>query len=465
MEVKNSVCEEIKDVFTHGVVPSYLNETLIIALLPKCQNPESLSNYRPISLCNSIYKVISKIIVARIRPHLSSLISPVQATFVLGRRGTDNVCIAQELLHTLDNKKKGRVSYMAIKLDLEKAYDRLEWNFVHKVLEAFRFPPKLTKIIMSYIAMTSISVLVNRGALQSFEPSRGIRQGDPLSPYIFILCMEYLGHLIEQKCVDGGWTPLKASKDNVGISHLLFVDDILLFGKVDSAACEAILEVLGKFCAESGQKISLEKSRIYFSPNVSESLKEEVCDKLGIRVTYDIGKNLGFPLRHRGAAHNPYKVIVEKVMSKLAGWKAKYLSFVGRMVLIKSVMSVIPNYVMEGVTLPVHICDKLDKVNRDFLWGSTNEKRRMHMVGWSKVIKSKDDGGLGMQAARAKYIALLSKLNWRMYHEKDALWTKVLLKKYCSILRIRSRDPEKLHSSPNWKAINLGFPIFEKGIC
>ena len=200
MEVKNSVCEEIKDVFTHGVVPSYLNETLIIALLPKCQNPESLSNYRPISLCNSIYKVISKIIVARIRPHLSSLISPVQATFVLGHRGTDNVCIAQELLHTLDNKKKGRVSYMAIKLDLEKAYDRLEWNFVHRVLEAFRFPPKLTKIIMSYIAMTSISVLVNRGALQSFEPSRGIRQGDPLSPYIFILCMEYLGHFIEQVC-------------------------------------------------------------------------------------------------------------------------------------------------------------------------------------------------------------------------------------------------------------------------
>ena len=150
MEVKNSICEEIKEVFTHGVVPSYLNETLI-ALLPKCQNPESLDNYRPISLCNSIYKVISKIIVARIRPHLSNLISPVQATFVPGRRGTNNVCIAQELLHTLDNKKKGRVGYMAIKLDLKKAYDRLEWNFEHRILEAFRFPPKLTKIIMSCI--------------------------------------------------------------------------------------------------------------------------------------------------------------------------------------------------------------------------------------------------------------------------------------------------------------------------
>ena len=132
MEVKNSVCEEIKEIFMHGVVPSYLNETLI-ALIPKCQNLESLSNYRPISLYNSNYKVILKIIVARIRPHLNSLISPVQTTFVPSRRGTDNVIITQELFHTLDKKKKGRVGFMAIKLDLEKAYDRLEWSFVHKV--------------------------------------------------------------------------------------------------------------------------------------------------------------------------------------------------------------------------------------------------------------------------------------------------------------------------------------------
>ena len=132
MEVKNSVCEEIRGIFMHGVVPSYLNETLI-SLIPKCQNLESFSNYRPISLYNSNYKVILKIIVARIRPHLNSLISLVQTTFVPSRRGTDNVIITQELFHTLDKKKKGRVGFMAIKLDLEKAYNRLEWSFVHKV--------------------------------------------------------------------------------------------------------------------------------------------------------------------------------------------------------------------------------------------------------------------------------------------------------------------------------------------
>ena len=272
------------------------------------------------------------------------------------------------------------------------------------------------------------------------------------------------GASIEQKCVNGDWTPLKASKDNLGFSHLLFANDIILFSKFDANGCEAILDVLEKFCLESSQKISPNKSGIYFSPNVSNEMKEEISEKLGIHETNNIGKYLGFPLKHRGVPRNPYNFIVEKVMSKLAGWKAKFLSFVGRVVLIKSVMFAIPNHVMQGVVLPVHVCEKLDKINWDFLWGSTNERRRMHMVGWSKIVKSKEEGGLGLQEARAKNIVLLSKLNWTMNHDHDALWAKVILKKYCSTSRVRSRDPGKLPSSPNWKAISLGFPIFKKGI-
>ena len=105
---------------------------------------------------------------------------------------------------------------------------------------------------MSCITSTSISVLVNGSKLESFHPSRGIRQGDPLSPYIFIMCMEYLTHLIEGKCVDGSWFPLKASRENVGISHLIFADNLILFVKVNNKNCEAIAEVLQTFCSESG---------------------------------------------------------------------------------------------------------------------------------------------------------------------------------------------------------------------
>ena len=105
----------------------------------------------------------------------------------------------------------------------------------------------------------------------------------------------------------------------------------------------------------------------------------------------------------------------------------------------------------------VHLCEKLDKVNRVFLWGTTNEKRKMHLVGWNKIIQTKENGGLGIQEARAKNIALLAKLNWRMNQEKDALWSKVILRKYCSTDRRSSRDPDKLPASPNWIAIKLGF--------
>ena len=135
------------------------------------------------------------------------------------------------------------------------------------------------------------------------------------------------------------------------------------FSKADACGCEAILDVLGKYCRESGQKINLDKSRIYFSPNVRNELKEEISERLGIRETNNIGKYLGFPLKHRGVPRNPYNFIVERVMNKLAGWKAKYLSFAGRAVLIKSIMSAIPNHVMQGVVLPVHVCEKLDKIN------------------------------------------------------------------------------------------------------
>ena len=136
---------------------------------------------------------------------------------------------------------------------------------------------------------------------------------------------------------------------------------------MDLRACDAMVEVLEKFCCESGQRISEDKSQVYFSPNVNSELKEEVCERLGIRETHNIGKYLGFPLRHRGISRNPYNFIAERVMNKLAGWKAKFISFAGRVVLIKSVMSTIPNYVMQGAALPVHVCEKLDKINKDFL--------------------------------------------------------------------------------------------------
>lgn len=149
---------------------------------------------------------------------------------------------------------------------------------------------------MSCISSTSISIAFNRGALEEFYLARGIRQGDPLFLYFFILCMEYLGSLIEKEFMEGNWIPVKASKDNIGISHLYFGDDLMLFAKASKENSVSIKEVLDYICVESGQKVSVEKSRIYFSQNVSSDFKEKMCENIEIHATNNNGKYLGFPL-------------------------------------------------------------------------------------------------------------------------------------------------------------------------
>ena len=174
--VKEVVVREVCLIFSSGVMPNHLNQTLI-TLIPKCTGANYLGSFRPISLCNTIYKIVTKIIVQRIRPLLDKLVSPLQIAFVPGRRGLDNMIIMQELIHTMSTKK-GNQGYMAIKIDLEKAYDRLEWHFIRDVLNLYNLPPDTIKLIMSCISGSSILVLLNGGKLGPFLPSRGIRQGD-----------------------------------------------------------------------------------------------------------------------------------------------------------------------------------------------------------------------------------------------------------------------------------------------
>ena len=221
--------------------------------------------------------------------------------------------------------------------------------------------------------------------------------------------MEYLGSLIEKECIAKRWSPLKASRDNVEISHLFFVDDLMLFAKVSEKGSEIIKDVLDTFCEESWQKVSYEKSRIYFTPYVPSTLKDKVYENLGIHATTNLEKYLGFPPRHKEATRRQFNFVVERVISKLAGWKDKFLSFAGRTLLVKSIMVAIPNYVMQGATLLTHLCEKLDKINKDFLLGSSSDKRKLHLVGWNKIVKSKEEGGLGYISGKGKKYNTTSK--------------------------------------------------------
>ena len=263
-----------------------------------------------------MYKVVTKIIVERLRPFLDKFISPMQMAFVPGRKGIDNMIIAQEVVHSL-GKKRGRTRYMALKIDLEKAYDKQEWSFIKDMFIRANLPNDIIDVIMSCVSSVSTSILFNGEALDPILPSRGIRQGDPLSLYLFILCMDYLGQLIEEKCSANLWQLVKASQSGLAFSHLFFANDLMLFAKVDGVNYSAIRDVLDLFCSFSGQTVSESKSRVYFSPNLDKDTRESLCDILGFASTPFLGKYLGFPLKQPGSSFQDFNFILDRVKQKL----------------------------------------------------------------------------------------------------------------------------------------------------
>ena len=214
------------------------------------------------------------------------------------------------------------------------------------MLTLFYFPENLIKLIMSCVTSVSISLLLNGGSLEPFLPLRGIRQGSPLSPYLFILCMEFLGHLIEEKCAAKLWTSVKASRSGPTFSHLFFANDLVLFASATPENYSIISSMLQEFCNKSGQKVSEAKSRVFFSPNVDLDQRDDLSSILGFNATTNLDKYLGFPIKHSGRQKHDFGAILDRVKKKLAGWKAHMLSMAGRMVLIQASTSTIPSYVM-----------------------------------------------------------------------------------------------------------------------
>ena len=221
----------------------------------------------------------------------------------------------------------------------------------------------------------------------------------------------------------------------------------------------AIRDVLDTFCSISGQTVSETKSRVYFSPNMD---RESLCDILGFASTPFLGKYLGFPLKQSGTSHD-YDFILDRVKQKLAEWKANCLSLAGRRMLIQSSFADIPSYIMQCSYLPGRVLDGLDRVNRNFLWGSTNSTKKIHWVGWEKVTKPKEERGLGLQTAKGRNVALLSKLIWRFHTEGEASWVKVLKMKYCSQRRRVAANADSLPYSSTWAAMKKGVDTFNKG--
>ena len=190
--------------------------------------------------------------------------------------------------------------------------------------------------------------------------------------------MDFLGQLIQKKCDAKVWCSVKASRSGLAFSHLFFADDLVLFAKANAENCIATREVLDNFCNLSDQTVNEAKSRVYFSPNVDQDDEEAFSEILGFHQTKCLGKYLGFPIKHRGGNNQDFGFVVDRVKSKLAGWKVNLLSMARRAVLIQASSSAIPAYVMQSNLMPNKVLEGVDRANRNFLWGSAENKRKLH---------------------------------------------------------------------------------------
>ncbi|KAL5770257.1 hypothetical protein ACOSP7_014411 [Xanthoceras sorbifolium] len=223
-----------------------INHTLIV-LIPKVERAVKIGKFRPISLCNVIYKIVSKVLANRLRGVLGKLISETQSAFILGRSIMDNAIVGFKCMHALKRKRKGKMGFLGLKLDMAKMYDRVEWRFIQAMLQRLGFPPGWTRLIMECISSVKYSVLINGEAVGMFYPSRGLRQGDLLSPYLFLLCAEGLSSLICSVERSDIFSGLRCSRSGPKITHLFFADDSLIFTKANVNECLVLKEFLLKY--------------------------------------------------------------------------------------------------------------------------------------------------------------------------------------------------------------------------
>ncbi|XP_024190144.1 uncharacterized protein LOC112194121 [Rosa chinensis] len=315
------------------------------------------------------------------------------------------------------------------------------------------------------VRCTSFQVILNGDLSEKFTAGRGIRQGDPLSPYIFVLCMEKLSHLIQSAIEVGQWKPIKSSQSGPLVSHLFFADDLILFAEASTNQARVLKKCMDLFCSISGQSVNFEKSKIYCSPNVRTNLARAISGICGSPLTKDLGKYLGVPLLHSRVTKLTYSEMIDKVHGRLCGWKSKTLSMAGRLTLINSVTASIPIYTMQTAKIPLSTCDALDKLNRDFLWGDSDDKRKIHLVNWDNVCKPKNRGGLGIKRTTDMNKAMLAKVSWRILQNDDGFWCNLYKAKYLkhvSVIRNLYKPPDKC--STTWRSICSGATLLRQGI-
>ena len=252
----------VLNVLNNNLPMTKINKTNL-SLIPKTSSPKKMTDFRPISLCNVIYKFISKTLANKLKNLLPLIIFKNQSAFTPDRLITGNVLVAFKLMHYLNHKLVGKEGYMAIKLDMSKAFDRVEWGFIKRVMEKLGFCSKWVSLIMQCITFVFYSVLVNGAAYENVIPSRGLRQGNPFSPILFLLCVEGLLAIIHEAARNHLLTSISISQNYPNITHLFFANDSILFCKAKTEECQEFKQIFRRYEDASGQKINTDKSSLF----------------------------------------------------------------------------------------------------------------------------------------------------------------------------------------------------------
>lgn len=423
--ISNDLLRVIEECRETGSLYNAINSTFI-ALIPKSDSPSSFDDYRPISLCNVLYKIISKIIANRIRPILSRHISPHQFAFLEHRQIHEAVGAAQEALHSIWTK---HMKAIILKIDLASAFDRVSWLYLKMILIHLGFPQNFISWIMACITTPTFNLLINGSASQCFHSERGLQQGCPLSPLLFLIIMDALSRLIDSAKRNGDFNGLRIT-DECTLTHLLFVDDVMIFLDGSIRDSRAFSNIINLFSSATGMLANHSKSSIIlYRTSIHESLIAQQCFPYSTHPLDQGLKYLGFRIKPVCSRITDWIWLVAKLEKRLNTWSHRYLSRAGRLVLVKAVLEATPVYWMALTWIPRSILARLQQTCNRYLWNGNQEKRIFAWVSWKKIAIPKKWGGWGLKELPSFAQALAAKMGWTLLTGNN-LWTSISYHKY-----------------------------------
>lgn len=400
-----------------------------ITLIPKIKNPRSLKDFRPISLCNVSYKIVARAITNRLRIVMGSLIDPNQSAFIPGRLISDNIILGFECMHWLRHNKN-KQGFASLKLDMSKAYDRVEWVYLEKVMHKMGFDTNWIKLIMECVTTPTYSFRVNNNLSGKVTPSRGLRQGDPLSPFLFVIVAQGLSSIITTKAAEGSITGIRIARGSPVITHLFFADDSLIFFKANKEETRTVKNCLKDYEKASGQLINFDKSAITFSKSTPQTNIDMVKACLHIQICHGHDLYLGLPTFSIHSKRLQFGYLRDKVAKQLGCWRNKFFTDGGREILLKSVIQAIPTYAMSCFRIPTSICGEIESLCARFWWGGNVDEKKIYWKDWKELTRPKKEGGMGFRDLVTFNRALLAKQIWRIILYPDSLVAKVLKARY-----------------------------------